>query len=265
MQAIKTLSNITHKDDAMMFAKNNRQQLKKEKLAMPKNDIQLKMPDEMMITPSFDVNSLNLTNDEVFIVGNTVGFFDSHRDVSMRGSWTKTANERGKRIPIVKDHYYTIDNLFAENKECYVIDMTLRNLGLDMDGMTEVIAFKIKPYMDVDLEKYQTGTIKQHSMGLQYVNIELAVNNPEDEEGYRVWTRYYDTVLNKMDVDRYGYFWAVLEQKAIECSAVVFASNELTPGFAKPPIPKSRIIEPSTKDTQKQVRRQSQLEYLSNL
>lgn len=41
--------------------------------------------------------------------------------------------------------------------------------------------------------------------------------------------KYYPDVVNKEDVDKQGYFWAVLEAKLKEGSAVLMGSNWVTP------------------------------------
>ncbi|MDN5487073.1 MAG: hypothetical protein L0G14_01345, partial [Lactococcus lactis] len=43
-------------------------------------------------------------------------------------------------------------------------------------------------------------------------------------------------IINKEDVDSYGYFFAVVEQKIIENSAVLKGSNPATPTISVEPV-----------------------------
>lgn len=173
---------------------------------------------------------VTLNNNEVFVVGNSVGFMDSHDDVSLRGSWTKTAQERGNRVPILKDHNYSVNSAFAVNRGVIVTEMPIIELGYNSQGNTEVLGATIEPDEEM-LMKYDKGIIKEHSVGLQYVKLALAVNNEEAEEEYRNWLSYREQVINGEKADELGYFFAVQEQKLIEISAVVFGSNSYTPAF----------------------------------
>jgi hypothetical protein len=83
---------------------------------------------------------------------------------------------------------------------------------------------------------------------MRYVKIDLAINSEEkyyaDEK--KVWDKYIDEVANRDEAEKQGYFWAVTEAKAIEGSAVVIGSNQITPTLEV----EEKNIEPS-KDTQK--------------
>jgi len=78
-------------------------------------------------------------------------------------------------------------------------------------------------------KQYLNGWVLNHSVGMRYVKLLFCYNN--DEPSYTQekenFDKYYDQILNKDDVGE--YFWAVLEAKNIEGSAVVKGSNFLTP------------------------------------
>jgi len=86
--------------------------------------------------------------------------------------------------------------------------------------------------------QYAKGYVKEHSAGLRYIQLELAINSDAewDKEEKAVWDKYYNDIVNKEDVDEYGYFWAVTEQKIIEGSAVVKGSNFATPTILVEPV-----------------------------
>ena len=71
--------------------------------------------------------------------------------------------------------------------------------------------------------------MNQHSIGLQYVKIELAINDKDEKEEFKAWEKYFPLAINKSKAESQGYFWAVKEYKLLENSAVLFGSNELTP------------------------------------
>ena len=80
---------------------------------------------------------------------------------------------------------------------------------------------------------------------MYYVKVELAVNDAEEIEEYKVWNQYINDIGNKELAEENGYFWAVKEAKLIEISAVLEGSNSLTPTI------EAKDIEPLLEDTQK--------------
>ena len=64
--------------------------------------------------------------------------------------------------------------------------------------------------------------------------------------------KYFPLIANKREYEEIDYFWAILEAKAIEGSAVVIGSNQVTPTIEIQADAKSlENIEPSGFDTQK--------------
>ena len=96
-------------------------------------------------------------------------------------------------------------------------------------------------------EQYANGWVKNHSVGMQYVKIGLAVNDPECVAEFDLWNKYYTTIANKEYADECGYFWVVKEAKLIEGSAVPIGSNWATPTLQN----NMKSFEPSD-DTQKE-------------
>jgi len=249
MEVLKAFQALTNKSDKIDFIRGNRAQLLKEKKAMPKLADALSFDFAKGVELKMLPNAFN--DDEVVIIGNSVGFMDSHKDVSMAGSWTKTVAERGGVVPIIKDHVYKVDNIYAENMGAFVSQVNIAELGYQKSGMTEVLGAIIKPNAEM-LDKYQKGLIKQHSVGLQYIKIDLAVNDSNDEEGYKVWLANIDKVINREMAEEEGFFFPVFEQKLIEFSAVVFGSNPYTPAFTNNK--ESLENNEPSKDTQKVVK-----------
>lgn len=80
-------------------------------------------------------------------------------------------------------------------------------------------------------KQYLNGWVLNHSVGMRYVKILFCYNNdnPEYSQEKENYDKYISQVINKSDVEQKTYFWAVLEGKNIEGSAVVKGSNFLTP------------------------------------
>ena len=166
------------------------------------------------------------------IVGNTYGFMDSHDDVHIKGVFTKSINENGNRVLHLHDHVHQLSAKVGTPLKVYEKEVSWSDVGLDKSGMTTALL------MDTRIEKarneniftdYKNGEINQHSVGMQYVKLELAVNDSEEKEEFAAWERYKGEVINIEKAEEQGYFWAVTEAKLIEISCVIKGSNELTP------------------------------------
>jgi hypothetical protein len=135
--------------------------------------------------------------------------------------------------------------------------MQWSDLGLNLKGDTEALIFNAtiskqrNPYM---FEQYAKGYVKEHSVGMRYVKLELAINsdNKWDVEEKEVWDKYYPEIANKEVADERGYFWAVTEAKIVEGSAVVKGSNYATPTISIEAVKDTPIITEPLKDTQKE-------------
>lgn len=175
---------------------------------------------------------------------NTCLWYDSHGDVHIPKLWNKSLADNAKRpvnqIMLLQEHLMKFDKIIADKSNVvpYVTKMTWKQLGVDFPGSTEVLAFDniITPTRNPAMFKeYSEGNVSNHSVGMRYVDIELAINTGErDMKAYKeVWDRYIDLIANKEDVEFEGYFWAVTQAKVIEGSAVVRGSNIITPTISQ--------------------------------
>lgn len=168
----------------------------------------------------------------VKVVANAALWCDTSMDVLLPDCWKKTIKDRKGNIPHLHDHIHEIGAEVGDVADIYSQDISLSDLGLSQKGTTQVLIFETdvkKSYNPVVFEKYRAGKIKQHSIGLMYIKIALAINDEENEKEYDFWNKYYDQVINKDIIDEKGYFWVVSEIKLLENSAVLFGANELTP------------------------------------
>ena len=78
-------------------------------------------------------------------------------------------------------------------------------------------------------DQYRKGYVKQHSVGMRYVKMVTCINDEDYPVQKENWDKYITMVANRADAEASGYFWAVLEAKVMEGSAVLFGSNCMTP------------------------------------
>lgn len=165
------------------------------------------------------------------IVANAAMWFDSQRDVLLTDCWKKTIKDGNGRLHL-KDHTHEMDAEVGDVTNIYAKNLSLTELGLNKSGTTQCLVYASdvrKEYDPKTFSKYKRGRVKQHSIGLQYVKIDLAINDPDSEKEYTLWNKYIDQIINKEEAEEIGFFWAVSEIKLIEVSAVIAGANRLTP------------------------------------
>lgn len=170
---------------------------------------------------------------QVTAVINTTNLYDSHQDVHISGLWNKSLQEN-RGIMHLQEHRMEYDKIISDGDdlEAFTVTLSWKELGFDMPGKTEALVFDSTVKRDRNefmMNQYQKGYVRNHSVGMQYVKIALAVNDEDYKEEFATWQKYYDQIGNKADVDEAGYFWAVTEAKVIEGSAVPAGSNWATP------------------------------------
>lgn len=203
----------------------------------------LKIADSITINqPTMDiVDSVNKANISevknevtVKVIINTTNLLDSHGDVHIKGLWNKSLKEN-KRILHVQEHESNkFDKIISsgEDLKASVKTYNWKQLGLDAEGTTQALVFDSvvkesrNKYM---FDQYSKGYVDNHSVGMRYVKLEMAINSEDYPEEKAVWDKYYDQIANKADADAQNHFWAVTEAKVVEGSAVPMGSNPITP------------------------------------
>jgi hypothetical protein len=168
----------------------------------------------------------------VKVVANTANWVDSHSDVLLANCWSKSINERKNFIPHLHDHKHELSAKVGEVVDIFGQDLSYSELGIKGIGMTQALVFItdiMKSYNEKVFNQYKMGKVNQHSIGLQYVKLSLAINDEDYKEEFEVWNKYNEQIINKDKAEVNGFFWAVQEIKLIENSAVLFGSNEITP------------------------------------
>lgn len=169
----------------------------------------------------------------VKVVINTTNLIDSHLDCHIPNIWKKSLQENKTSIHL-QEHRRTFDAVICDSSIPSVKNMNWSDLGYNYEGKTQALIFSSiideerNPFM---YNQYKKGWVKQHSVGMRYVNLFMCINSEEKwaEEEKANWDKYYKEVANKEVAEEYGYFWAVTEAKFIEGSAVLFGSNSITP------------------------------------
>lgn len=174
---------------------------------------------------------LNKTELEVTSIINTTYWYDSHGDVHIDGLWKKSLAET-KQLYLLQEHSMTFKGIISDQVRAYVKSVSWRSLGVDFDGYTEALVFESNVKQSRNgymFEQYRDGNVKNHSVGMRYVTIDLALND-EDYPAYKaLWDKYIDKIANRSEVEESGYFWPVTQAKVVEGSAVPIGSNIMTP------------------------------------
>jgi hypothetical protein len=174
--------------------------------------------------------------DKVYPVINTTLWFDSHEDVHLNGIWNKSISD-GVKPALVLNHDYKIGQVisYPEDVVAMVKIIPWKDLGLDIEGETEALIFEATmtdDSNDVGFKAYRNRRKVQHSVRMEYVRISLAVNSDSEDwqEERKTYEKYINSIANKDQVEKNGYFWAVKEAKIYkEGSMVLEGSNGITP------------------------------------
>lgn len=166
---------------------------------------------------------------------NTTNLLDSHKDVHIDGLWDKSLSEKSRRILHVQEHKsYEFDKIISSGSDlkAYVETVTWKSLGYDMEGKTQALVFDSKVRKDRNKymhEQYARKFVDNHSVGMIYVKMATCINDEDYPVQKENWDKYASLVANKADLEMTKYFWAILEAKCVEGSAVPNGSNWATP------------------------------------
>jgi hypothetical protein len=199
----------------------------------------------------------------VLAVINTTNWMDSHEDVHIPGLWTKTLNENKNILHVQEHRSNQFNKIIASGNDVnsYVKDYTWKELGYNYEGTTEALIFDSQVRKTRNLymwEQYAKGYVTNHSVGMVYVKLDMAVNDPNYDEGFEAWEKYISQVANQEDAITNGYFFPIIEAKLIEGSAVPVGSNVMTPTLENNNITQSQI---NTEPLQEALERQKEPDY----
>lgn len=217
--------------DLKQLVKNKKELIRLKKAEMKKAD---NVSSLGFTIKSEKISKNGDTENELYrtIVGNTYKFMDNHDDVHFPGIFSKSIKENSGSILHLHDHVHQLSAKVGTPLDIYEKEVSWKDVGLDREGTTTALLMdtRIEKARNANIfEDYKSGQINQHSVGMQYVKIELAVNDPEEKEEFAVWEKYVGEIVNREKAEGLGYFWAVTEAKLMEISCVIKGSNELTP------------------------------------
>ncbi|QES88857.1 hypothetical protein [Rhizosphaericola mali] len=219
---------ITNKDEIILL----------KKAAIKKTDevgYRIKESSSTAKADNGDNNPILQLGDTIHSVINTTNIIDSHDDLHLPGIWNKSvAEQNGKTFHLV-GHNFDFSQIvgYPKNVSIEVRTLPWASLGKDYDGYTDALIFHTimsdKTNPDV-FKAYRDNDPVQHSIRMKYVNLSLAINDPEEKSYFDRWNTYYPSIANKEVADELGYFWAVSEAQIYkEGSTVLFGSNSETP------------------------------------
>lgn len=177
--------------------------------------------------------NLPLDNEEAVyrtIIANTYNYMDSHDDVHLNNVFKKSLEET-KKLFLLHDHKFEVTAQTGNILRAYEQEGRFLYYGYNSPLDTQALL------LDVEIERaknelvyneYKDHNINQHSVGMYYVKIDLAIDNQDDKEAYALYRKYLPQIGNADEVEKQGYFFAVQEAKLKETSAVLMGSNPLT-------------------------------------
>ena len=192
------------------------------------------------------------------LVANTYWWMDSHSDVHIgRGEegedgkavFTNSIKNRANKIFPIDQHNWSLDGRMGKTIELFEAPISWRQLGVGKTGMTEAlfaVAEIQRKKNAARYEDYLNDEIDQHSVGMNYLDMTLAVNDEEEfPNEYKEWQKHINKLGNRKMAEEQGFFFPVYEARLAEYSAVIAGSNELTPTITQPSGDTGEKSEPS--------------------
>lgn len=222
---------FTDKMDLTRFIKKNFDELKKKKMSEYKTDSEIFIKNESIKVFEPEIEDIKSDIVEVKAVINTTNIIDSHLDLHMSNIWNKTVKEHPLTYHL-KQHEQKFESVISSKAKNINEESNFNLLGLTEDFKTtaNINQFLIdknkNPFM---FDQYVSGEVKQHSVGMMYVNLDIAYYDEDSQKNMDFFEEMKAKSVNPEVADEYGYFWVVYEAKKREGSAVLFGSNSVTP------------------------------------
>jgi hypothetical protein len=259
------------KKELFKFLSDNKDKLIAQKKAIiKKEDCGVILAPTIVVDPKFvnksaPVDSSSMASLKVVCIINTTNFLDSHMDVHLPGLWNKSLTDN-KNIMHLQEHDMEFEKIISDGADlkAYAKKFKWSELGYSFKGDTEALVFesnilrKRNPFM---LDQYASGWVKNHSVGMYYVKMDMAINDEDMPNYFEAWNKYYPQIVNPEMAYERGYFWYVLEAKCIEGSAVPIGSNTATPTLEAGKSIKDNEPEKSTQDPLEPVSATQKIDY----
>ena len=224
-----------------MSRESNLIQIKKDKhdlIALKKGAVKYCDPIQATVKefkPNEDITKGILPSDEPHVIyrtliANTYNYMDGHDDVHLNGIFAKSIAET-KKIFLLHDHKFEVVAQIGSIISAYEQSGRFQDFGLNIQKDTQALLLDVaieRVKNQLVFDAYSRKEIEQHSVGMQYVKIDLAIDDSNDKEGFALYHKILPLLGNPEDVEAQGYFFAVGEAKLRETSAVLMGSNPLT-------------------------------------
>jgi len=241
---------FTDKMDMVRFMQKNREELFAVKKAEYKTKSEAVLKGGLFVK-EFEPIIEDISGEfiQVKTIINTTNVIDSHMDLHLQNIWNKTVKDNPFSHHL-KSHKADFEFVISDKAKSYNEKMNFKDLGLSIDmemdaNINEFIMERKK--LPLMFDAYKNGEVKQHSVGMMYVNYDLAYYDEESQKEMDFFNEMRSKSINPEVADEYGYLWVVYEGKKREGSAVVFGSNSITPTLSV------KNYEPENKSTQKKV------------
>ena len=224
---------FTTKRDLFKFMTDNREKLIAQRKAVKKDGDCPVIVSPILVTNKAMKAVPVKDSLKVVCVINTTNFLDSHNDLHLPGIWTKSLKEN-RMIMHLQEHNMEFDKIISDGEQlkAYTKIFTWSELGFPYNGSTEALIFEsnvLKSRNEYMLNQYANGWVRNHSVGMYYVKLDMAVNDEEFPNEFDAWNKYYPHIANQDRADELGHFFYVQEAKVVEGSAVPIGSNTATP------------------------------------
>lgn len=223
---------FTDKMDQARFIKSNLEAIKAIKREQYKTDAEYIFK-AGLLTGGFKPMIEDITSDiiEVKAIINTTNVIDSHMDLHLQGIWNKTVKDNPYSYHL-KQHERMFESVISSKAKNVNERMKFSDIGVnsDMEMDANINQFLInKADHPLMFKKYADGEVTQHSVGMMYVNYDIAWYDEDSEKEMNFFNEMKALAINPEVAEEAGYLWVHREAKKREGSAVVFGSNPFTP------------------------------------
>lgn len=223
---------FTDKMDQSRFIKSHIDQMKAIKKEQYKTDSEIVLKSGL-ITGNFKPEIGNITSDiiEIKAIINTTNVIDSHMDLHLQGIWNKTVKDNPYSHHL-KQHERVFESVLSSKARSYNETMKFSDIGINSDMMMDanINHFLLnKNEHSFMFAKYINGEVTQHSVGMMYVNYDIAYYDEDSEKEMKFFNEMKSLAINPEVAEEAGYVWVHTEARKREGSAVVFGSNPITP------------------------------------
>lgn len=233
------------KKQTIRFLKENKDAIMKAKYASLKNadafschSLYWNEKEEVVQKQTSISNWNDLKEIKVQAIINTTNIIDSHMDMHVPGIWEEDLKKNRRGMMHAQEHKgsefkYIISD--GEDLEVYTKTYSWSELGYQYEGDTQALVFDSTVKRDRNgfmFEQYAKGYVKNHSVGMVYGEVILAVNDSQDKywaDEYANYQNYIGKAVNPEVAEEAGMFFIIPKAKAIEGSAVPQGSNFATP------------------------------------